>query len=99
MATFKINNSFYLPSRGLMVIAGEILSGEVRVGMALRRQINSEVSLAPPIDAIEFARTDRGEDVCLCYKVDHATPEDVEFIQLLFPSGHTYEVVELDAQT
>ena len=66
MAKFRVNDTFALESRRLFVLAGAILEGPIQAGMIVSLPLNSSLSIAGPIHSIEYARTTRGEDVCLC---------------------------------
>ena len=60
-AVFRIKQAFELRSRGILVIAGEILSGTIRVGDRISG-LGRDVSVA----AVEaLLRSDRSSDVAL----------------------------------
>ncbi|MBE9558064.1 MAG: hypothetical protein IMF08_14495 [Proteobacteria bacterium] len=70
MAKFHVTTTFWIESKQWFVLAGSIVEGVIRPGMMVNIPLNGSVSLSEPVDSIEFARREGGEDVCLCLVYD-----------------------------
>jgi hypothetical protein len=69
MARFRVDHCFELESRRLFVLAGEILEGDVAVGMTLSRETADGVVPISCIEAIEyltFVERKPAAEVALC---------------------------------
>lgn len=90
MATFRIDQSFYLASRDLLVLVGDILEGEVGAGMLVELP-----GLGPRrVNSAEFVRFSQGLErpaLTLAY-ADLAGPDDFDFQSL---HGTVVPVVDL----
>jgi hypothetical protein len=89
MPQFRVRTTFELPERGLFVMAGSIVEGEIQVGMFVHVPFNSQLSMTARIRCIEFARHGGGEDVCLCFE---SVPEMAEIWRALNIGNETVEV-------
>jgi hypothetical protein len=79
MPSFRVFETFEIPTRDLFALAGEIVEGTIREGMVVHIPFNSQFGIQERIDSIEFARhTERREDVCLCL---HRTAVEREFLR------------------
>jgi hypothetical protein len=65
MAKFYIRATLESPTRRLFVLAGSITEGEIKPGMLVHVPINSQLSVAAHIAAMESTPHEGGEDVCL----------------------------------
>jgi hypothetical protein len=75
------------------VLAGSIAEGIIRPGMVVGIRFNSAVSMAAPIDAVEFAlRSGGAEETCLCIR--YADDEELSIWQGLNIGDETVEVKE-----
>ena len=61
MARFRVDCTFLLESRGLLVLAGEVLDGEIRAGML--------VNGVMPVAGVEFVDSTQGSRVGLTLRV------------------------------
>ena len=79
-----------LPSRNLFILAGSIVEGTVRPGMSVRIHCNRSFSVSHEICAIEFARRQHGEDVCLCLR--YSDDDELNFLKSLNIGDETVAV-------
>ena len=91
MSIFHVKDTFELPDRKLFVLAGAVVEGEIRAGMFVRVTLNSAVELTARIYAIEFARRQGSEDICLCFKLE---PEALELWRGLGISDNVLEITQ-----
>jgi hypothetical protein len=89
MPKFHVKETFQIPDRGLFVMAGSIVEGEIRKGMFVHFPCNSALDITGKIDCIEFARRKDGEDVCLCFEGE---PEELDFWRAMNISDQTLEI-------
>ena len=89
MARFYVRDCFEIPARSIFVLAGSIAEGEVRPGMFVHVPLNAQSSIVVPIQSIESARRDMGEDLCLCIS---AQSDEFELLQALRIADETLEV-------
>lgn len=69
MPQFHVRDTFEVSDRGLFVMAGSIVDGEVRTGMFVRIPMFPTHGIQFEVHSIEFARRKGGEDVCLCLQL------------------------------
>jgi hypothetical protein len=87
---FLVSELWYLETRKLCVMAGQIVSGTIKPGMFLNVPMNSSLSMTIRIDGIEFARRSHEELVCLTYQCEDKL--DFEIIEGCGFIGETLEV-------
>ena len=68
---FRVFEPYVLESRNWYVLPGEIVEGNVAVGMYVNIPIDSSQELAAQVDAVEFMRHEDSENVALCFKYAH----------------------------
>jgi hypothetical protein len=91
-ALFNAKASFSIPSRLLFVINGDILSGVVKKGMAIKLRMNSSFVLSLPIDGVEFVTKKEGSDVGLTIACRDA--DELSILQGLNMGGEQIEIDE-----
>lgn len=91
MTRFHARTAFELLDRGLVVLAGSVVEGEVRAGMFFHIVLNSQVSITSPIDLIERPGGDDSKEIWLCVNADS---EEAEFLLALDLDDETFEVTE-----
>jgi hypothetical protein len=79
MASFFVFDTWVLASRKLFILSGEIREGEIKIGMQVHIRPNSNVAMTAPIHAVEFARREGGEDICLC--ILYKNEKELSFLQ------------------
>ena len=89
MPRFHVRDTFEIPYRNLLVIAGSIVEGKVRSGMLVHFPRNSSPDITARIHCIEFARRHGGEDVSLCIESE---PQLAEVLRGLEMRDETVEV-------
>lgn len=69
-ALFRVNTTLTLASRGLFFLAGDVLAGEVRMGMI----VTAEPGFAEPVHAVEFLdyRQERRAELALGFRYTNA---------------------------
>lgn len=87
---FHVRDTFALTSRSFFILAGTIIEGFIRPGMAVQIVRNSTERLALEISAIEFARRQHGEDVCLC--VRYADKDELDRLKALNIEDETFTI-------
>jgi hypothetical protein len=96
MPRFHVTETFVLESRSWFVLAGSIAEGVIKPDMTVGIRFNSAVSMAAPIDAVEFL--DRAGGVaktCLCIR--YANDDDLSLWQGLNIGDEMLEVKESPA--
>lgn len=70
-AAFKIEGTFVLPSRSFFVLAGEIVSGRIQIGMVAEIRINPSLAIDLVIVGVEAIDHAGGKSqVGLCIRYD-----------------------------
>jgi len=89
MSKFFVKRTFEIPDRRIFVLAGEITEGEIARGMFVNIPLNSELKVRYRIECIEFARSEKTEDVCLCLPTEEG---EAEIFRALNIGDETLEV-------
>jgi hypothetical protein len=91
-ALFNAKASFSIPSRGLFVISGEILSGAVKKGMTMKVRMNSSFAIPLLIEGVEVVTKTEGSEVGLTTVCRDA--EELSMLQSLNIGGEQIEVAD-----
>lgn len=87
---FRVEASFPLKSRSIVVFVGSLLDGTVRAGMVFKFRMDSDASGTRMVDAVEFIAVDGGERIGLCVKYqDHA---DMDLLLSLKVAGEVLHI-------
>jgi hypothetical protein len=89
MPKFFVKRTFEIPAREIFVLAGEIVEGEVAQGMFVNVPFNSELKTRHQINCIEYVRSEKTEDVCLCLRTEKG---EAEILRALNLADETLEV-------
>ena len=81
MARFHVRETFALHDKPTFVLAGFVIEGEVRDGMAVSIPFNASARMTARIDRIEFIRRPDGDVVCLCF--DYSVPDELTLWEAL----------------
>ena len=65
---FKVSKPFVRPDLNTYVVPGEVVEGELVMGMQVSIPIDGSTEMTARIDAIEFLRRHDSEEVALCFK-------------------------------
>ena len=93
MPTFLVKTTFEIPARHIAVVAGQVVDGDIKVGMLLHVPLNSGITMTASLDEVELIHADPSVFplVALCIRGDD---EDRSFLLALNLEGGTLEVTE-----
>jgi hypothetical protein len=93
VALFQCESTFEIPERRLFVLAGQITSGIVKVGMQILIPFNSQVSMAMEIHSIEqINSTSHEAKLGICHVVE--ADDDLAMLIGLNIGGELLKIVE-----
>ncbi len=75
MSKFHVRDTFELPERRLLVLAGSVVEGEIAAGMFVHVPFNPRFGLVECIHAVERLTGDRGAELALCVEADEELAE------------------------
>ena len=92
IAKFYAVGSFYVHSRNLFVIAGEVIEGSIENGMTVSINLNSQMSIRTIIRTVELAAITFLGQSYTGLVVDY---EDTEELDILNEPGVSDEILEI----
>jgi hypothetical protein len=93
MPRFHVRETFPIQDRTTFVLAGFVVEGEVKAGMAVSIPFNANVKLTAKIDRIEFVHRPDGDVVCLC--LGCAVPDEITLWDALNIKNRIIDVTDL----
>lgn len=70
MAQFRIAKAYAQKERGLFVLEGSVVDGEILSGMVVHLPFNRAVSMTAPVHSVEHNQHRDREEITLCIKCD-----------------------------
>jgi hypothetical protein len=90
MARFHIRETFAIQDKPTFVLAGFVIEGEVKAGMAVGIPFNANAKMTAKIDRIELIRRPDGDVVCLCF--DCLVRDELTLWEALKIKNHSIEI-------
>jgi hypothetical protein len=94
LARFKVEQAFAIKSRDLFVVAGDVIEGEVRAGMAMTLPTGAGQTLHVPIHSVEMGRRAGGGIDFVGLTTLARGPGDLELFARLDIVGQVIDVID-----
>lgn len=82
MAKFHVTDIFEMAERRLVILMGSVVDGEISVGVYARIPVDANHYWSLRVHSIEFARTRRREDLCLCFESEPGLLDALKGLEL-----------------
>lgn len=91
-AKFLAVGSFFVKSRNLYMIVGDVVGGEVKAGSFVSIRLNPSLSIAAKVGSVEVVEVAHEERNYLGLVIEYDDAEDLEMLAGLGVGGETLEL-------